>query len=75
MRSEAEAKIVRIVRKRASKRAGETRFRYFSEPVIFFCSLVRQVALVVVSLWARSLQNLRSDLAVKASEPWVTFAD
>ena len=52
MRSEAAAKIVRIVRKRASKRAGETKVRYGWDPVLILCSLVRKTALATVSFSA-----------------------
>ena len=43
--SRTAAKSVRIARKRASKRSGEIRLRVESEPVLIFCSLVRQSAL------------------------------
>ena len=49
MSREPTAKIVRIARKRASKRAGETRVICAWEPVLAFCSLDRNIALIVVT--------------------------
>ena len=41
-RSRTAAKSVRTARKRTSKRAGDTRTRFGSEPVMIFCSSVRK---------------------------------